>query len=224
MASTHRDAERGEAADERQHLLTADRVESGRRLVEQHQLRVGHQRLRQLRALAHAGREAVDRPEAAPRPARPGRARRTPAGGRPGPAGRPARRRWPPRRPRSGRGGRQSCSGMKPSRRRTPTGSSATARPHTSTASVGRADEAEQQPEQRGLARAVGPDEPDRPAGDRHGQPVERGGASPGTPCSGSRPRRRGRGPLVSSVAAGPHLRPRGRDRRGLSTTAAGGR
>ena len=60
----HRDAERAEAGDEREHLLAPERVEAGGRLVEQHQLGIADERLGQLRALAHAGREAADRAEA----------------------------------------------------------------------------------------------------------------------------------------------------------------
>ena len=59
-----RDAERRQAGDERQHLLAADRVQAGGRLVEQDQLRVGHERLGQLGPLPHARREALDRAEA----------------------------------------------------------------------------------------------------------------------------------------------------------------
>ena len=50
----------GQAGDERQHLLAPDRVEPGGRLVEQDQLGIGHERLRQLGPLPHAGREALD--------------------------------------------------------------------------------------------------------------------------------------------------------------------
>ena len=50
----HRDAERAEAGDERQHLLAAERIEAGGRLVEQHQLGIADERLGELGALAHA--------------------------------------------------------------------------------------------------------------------------------------------------------------------------
>ncbi len=60
----HRDPERPEAGDEGQHLLAPERVEPGRRFVEQHELGIADERLGQLRALAHAGREAADRAEA----------------------------------------------------------------------------------------------------------------------------------------------------------------
>ena len=60
----HRDAERAEAGDEGEHLLAAERVEPGGRLVEQHELRVADERLGELGALAHAGGEAADRAEA----------------------------------------------------------------------------------------------------------------------------------------------------------------
>ena len=59
----HRDAERAEAGHEREHLLAAERVETGGRFVEQHQLGIADERLRELGALAHAGRESADRPE-----------------------------------------------------------------------------------------------------------------------------------------------------------------
>ena len=59
----HGDAERPEAGDERQHLLAPERVEAGRRLVEQDQLGIADERLGELGALAHAGREAADRAE-----------------------------------------------------------------------------------------------------------------------------------------------------------------
>ena len=60
----HRDAERAEAGDQGEHLLPAERIEPGRRLVEQDQLGVADERLGELGALAHAGREAADRAEA----------------------------------------------------------------------------------------------------------------------------------------------------------------
>ena len=47
-----------------EHLLAAERVEAGGRLVEQHQLGIADERLGQLGALAHAGGEAADRAEA----------------------------------------------------------------------------------------------------------------------------------------------------------------
>ena len=63
--------------------------------------------------------------------------------------------------------GRQSCSGMYPSRDRTPIGSAATSMPHTSIAALGRVGQPEQQPEHRRLAGAVGADEADRRAARR---------------------------------------------------------
>ena len=59
----HRDAERAETGNEHQHLLAAQWVEARGRLVEQHQLGIADQRLGQLGALTHAGREPADRPE-----------------------------------------------------------------------------------------------------------------------------------------------------------------
>ena len=53
-----------EPGDEREHVLAAERVETGGRFVEQHELGIADDRLRELRALAHAGREPADRPEA----------------------------------------------------------------------------------------------------------------------------------------------------------------
>ena len=53
-----------EAGDEVEHLLAAERVEAGGRLVEQHQLGVADERLGELGPLPHAGGEAADRTEA----------------------------------------------------------------------------------------------------------------------------------------------------------------
>ena len=128
----HRDAERAEAGDEREHLLAAERVEAGGRLVEQHQLGIADERLGELRALAHAGREPADRaepglvePDEVEDVGRPlaRRARRQPAR---------ARRTSTRRRPRSGRaaGSRaRACSRAASARR---SGSAATSMPHTS--------------------------------------------------------------------------------------------
>ena len=60
----HGDAERAEPGDEGEHLLAAERIEAGRRLVEQHQFGIADECLGQLGALAHARGEALDRPEA----------------------------------------------------------------------------------------------------------------------------------------------------------------
>ncbi len=60
----HRDPEGSEPGDEREHLVAAGRIETTGRFVEKHELGVGDDRLRELRALAHAGRELADRPEA----------------------------------------------------------------------------------------------------------------------------------------------------------------
>ena len=46
-----------------EHLLPPERVETGRRLVEQHELGIADQGLGQLRTLAHAGGEPTDRAE-----------------------------------------------------------------------------------------------------------------------------------------------------------------
>ncbi len=47
-----------------EHLLPAERIEAGGRLVEQHQLRIADERLGELGALTHAGGEPADRAEA----------------------------------------------------------------------------------------------------------------------------------------------------------------
>ena len=59
----HRDAERSEPGDEREHVVAAGRVETAGRLVEEHELGIADDRLRELRALAHARRELTDRAE-----------------------------------------------------------------------------------------------------------------------------------------------------------------
>ena len=59
----HGDAEGPQAADQGEHLLPPERVETGRGLVEEHQLRIADEGLGKLRALAHAGGEAADRAE-----------------------------------------------------------------------------------------------------------------------------------------------------------------
>ena len=64
MASSTEMPRPAEAGDEVEHLVAAERVEAGGGLVEQHQLGVGDQRLGELGALAHAGGEAADGPEA----------------------------------------------------------------------------------------------------------------------------------------------------------------
>jgi hypothetical protein len=53
-------AARGDVADQHQHLLAALRVESVRGLVEQQQLGVVHERLRELHALLHARRVGLE--------------------------------------------------------------------------------------------------------------------------------------------------------------------
>ena len=50
------------ALDEREHLFTACGIEAVRRLVEQQQLGIVHERLRELDALLHARRVAADQP------------------------------------------------------------------------------------------------------------------------------------------------------------------
>ena len=63
--SSTRDAElAGEAAHQAEHLLAAGRVEAVRRLVEHHQLGRVDERLGQLGALLHAGREGADQARA----------------------------------------------------------------------------------------------------------------------------------------------------------------
>ncbi len=55
------DAElRADPPDEAEHVVAAGRVEAVRRLVQQHELRVVHERLRELHPLLHAGRVAAD--------------------------------------------------------------------------------------------------------------------------------------------------------------------
>ena len=99
----HRDAERAEPGDEREHLLAAERVEPGGRLVEQHQLR-DRRRAPGRAWCAGACRSRTRRSGGSgPRRGRRGRGCRTPAGGRRGPAARSARRTSTRRRPRSGR-------------------------------------------------------------------------------------------------------------------------
>ena len=60
----HRDVEGAEPCHQGQHLLAPERVEAGRGLIEQHQLGVADEGLRELGSLAHAGGEACDRTEA----------------------------------------------------------------------------------------------------------------------------------------------------------------
>ena len=127
----HGDAEGPEAADEGEHLLPPERVETRRGLVEQHELRIADQGLGQLRPLAHAGREPADRPE--PRFVQPDEIEDVgcplAGGARGSPLSSPnvdttSAAVWS--------SGRQSCSGMNPSRERTWIGSVATSTPATS--------------------------------------------------------------------------------------------
>ena len=61
----HQDAELPvDAADQVEHLLPAERIEPVRRLVEEDQLGIVHDRLGELHPLFHAGRESFDQPVA----------------------------------------------------------------------------------------------------------------------------------------------------------------
>ena len=170
-----RDAEGGQAADEVEHLLPAHRVEAGGGLVEQDQLGVGHQGLGQLGALAHAGREAADRPE-------PGLVEADQvehvggplAGGLGGQAGQLAEG-----GDQVGRGlveGQAVVLGHVPQAGPDPDGVVGHRTPDHLEAAGGRVQLAQHQPEERRLARAVGPDQADRAPGDVHRQLVQRGG------------------------------------------------
>ena len=205
----HRDAEAGEAPDEAEHLLAAERVEPGGGLVEEDELRVGDEGLGELGALAHAGGEAADRPEAGFVEADQVEHLRRPLAGGPGwqtgdlaEVDTASAADWS--------SGRQSCSGMNPRPVRTPTGSSATGRPATSMVPlVGRSS-----PRARRsrvvLPAPLAPTRPTEPRGTSMVRIVERNGAAlvderqgvgcaaAGRPCSpvlGRRQRRRAGAP-----------------------------
>ena len=165
-----------EPGDEREHVVAAGRVETARRLVEQHELGIADDRLRELRALAHAGRELADRAE--PRFVEADEvedvggalARRA--------CGQPAQ--LAERRDDVGRGLVE--------RQAVVLGHVAEPRPHADRiardvdaahldAALGRVREAEQEAERRGLARAVRADEADATARHLERQVVERGRA-----------------------------------------------
>ena len=150
-------------ADERQHLLAAERIEAGGRLVEQHQLGIADQRLGELRALAHAGREPADRSE-------PGLVETDEVED----VGRPLARR-PRRQPAQLAEGRHHVGRGLIEREAVVLGHVAEPRPHADRvvgdvdaahldAALGRVGEAEQQTERRRLAGAVGTDEADAAA------------------------------------------------------------
>ncbi len=168
------DAEPGQAADQLEHLLPAHRVEPGGGLVQQHQLRVGHQRLGELGALAHAGGEAAHGPEAGLVQAHEvEHVRRPLAGGPGGQAGQLAE-------------GRHDVGCGLVERQALVLGHVAEAAAHGHGIgvdpvpghledAVGGAHEPEHQPEQRGLARAVGPDQAHRARRHVDGQPGQGG-------------------------------------------------
>ena len=168
----HRDAERAEAGHQLEHLLASERIEAGGRLVEQHQLGIAHERLGQLGALAHPGGEAADRPEARLVETDQVEDVRSPLAG--------GTRRQPAELAEGGHEVRRRLIG----RQAVVLGHVAEPRPHGD--GIGgdidaahldpplrRVGEPEQQPEHRGLAGAVGADQADAPARERHRQPVE---------------------------------------------------
>ena len=157
-----RDAELGaDPADQPEHVVAPGRVEAVRRLVEQHQLRVVDQRLRQLDPLLHAGRVAADRavpllvePDVAQGVRRPLAGRRLAAARTSAPC---ARRTRSPTRPAAGSRAR-ACSRPargSPAPRWRRRGPRTVAEPE-----VG-GQQAEHHLDQRRLARAVRPDQPD---------------------------------------------------------------
>ena len=172
-----RDAEAGEPADEGEHLLAADRVEAGGGLVEQHHLRVGDDGLGQLRALAHARREAADRPEPSLVQAdEVEHLRGALAGGAGRQAGELAE-------------GGDDVGGGLVGRKAVVLGHEADVGPHPDRIvghgpprdldrARGGAQLAQRQAQQRRLAGAVGTDQPHGAAGDVDGQLIEREGAA----------------------------------------------
>ena len=157
----HRDPELAcRSAHQRQHVVARGRVEPVGRLVEQHQPRVVHERLGELRPLLHAGGVAAHRAVALLGQARRGAARRRRARGprrtaarTSGPCARPGRS---PTRRRAGSRAR-ACS--RPARgSRAP--SVATSWPSTLRRAAGGRHQAEQDLDQRRLAGAVGADQP----------------------------------------------------------------
>ena len=175
----HRDAEAAQAVDQGQHLLPAGRVEAGGGLVEQDELGVGDDGLGQLGPLAHAGGEAAHRPEAGlVQPDQVEHLRRPLAGG-------------PHRQPAElAEGGHHVGRGLVEGQ--------AVVLGHVADAAadadgvVGHGDaadldrprvgpaEAEEEAEEGGLARPVGPDQADPPGGQVEVDVVE--GGDPGVP------------------------------------------
>ena len=203
----HRDAEPAEPGDEVEHLLATHRVEAGGRLVEEHELRVGHDRLGELGALAHAGGEARRRAGTGPRRGRRGRARPTPAGGRRG-------RGSPLSSPKVA----TMSAARLVEREAVVLGHVAELAAHADRivghvdpahleASLGGVAQPEHHPEEGRLAGAVGPDEADAPGWDVEIEPFD--GRDTGVSL-GQSPRpeeRRGRGPRGQSVRQGCRLR-----------------
>ena len=102
----------GRSADQLHHLVARARIEPVGRLVEEQQLRIVHERLRELHALLHAGRVAVDRAGSACLRARRSTALRARAASPRRAAGPTARRRTCTARPRTSPRGTPRCSGM----------------------------------------------------------------------------------------------------------------
>ena len=170
----HGDAERPEAGDEGEHLLPAERVEPGRRLVEEDQLGIADERLGELRALAHASREPADRTEPCLVEADEVEDVRRPLARRP-------RRDAAQLAERGDRVGRRLVE-----RKAVVLGHVAESRPHPDRVAgdvlpahldrtFARIGEPEEQAEHRRLARAVGADEPDAPAWNLQCQAIQCG-------------------------------------------------
>ena len=160
----HRDAERPEPGDEREHVVASDRVEPGGRFVEQDELGIADDRLRELRALPHARSRTRRSAGIAPRRARRGRGCRTRVAARPR-AGNPL----------SSPNVDDDVGGGLIERQAVVLGHVAEPRPHADRVArdvdaahldvaLRRVGEAEQQAEGRRLAGAVGADEADAPA------------------------------------------------------------
>ena len=172
----HGDAERSEPSNEREHVVAPDRVEAGGRFVEQDELGIADDRLGELRALPHPGRELADRPES--RLVEPDEVedvgRSLARGARRQPAQLAERR--------------DDVGGGLVEGQAVVLGHVAEPRPHADRiardvdaahldVALGRVGEAEQEPKRRRLARAVRADETDAPARHLDAQVVERGGA-----------------------------------------------
>ena len=188
----HGRAARLRLADDRPHVVAADRVERGRRLVEDHERRVAEERGREAEALLHALREAGRPVAAAVREADErrghGRSRRV---RRPA-LGRPARLRvelehLAGREPRLV--AEQLRAGSRCARRasRSPSGAA-----EDRAARRRRAGEAEEQLDRGRLAGAVGTEEPEHLARARRGCRGPRGRRSCRRPCAGHGSRSQG--------------------------------